>query len=264
MLVFDPKTTAEFLAAEHAAGRRFEPLTGNLLPPSQAAAYEAGRALVELWRAAGKGEVAGYKIALTSKAVQDLVGVNEPCAGSIFESVVLESPGRISRADYVRVGMEFEICLRLGADLPGAGTPYTAETVRDAVDSAIPAFEMVEDRNSDYSKLNVESLIADNAWNGAVVLGKVTGDWRALDLSKTPVTLSYNDDVETADTGAALGNPLTALAWLANLLVEQGRPLQSGMIVMTGSSMKTRFGEAGDRMRYEVEGLGSVEMEITE
>jgi 2-keto-4-pentenoate hydratase len=123
---------------------------------------------------------------------------------------------------------------------------------------------MVEDRNSDYSKLNVESLIADNAWSSGVVLGDVTGDWRKLDLSQTPVTLSYNDDVETADTGAALGNPLTALAWLANLLVEQGRPLEAGMIVMTGSSLKTRFGQPGDRMRYEVQGLGSVAMEITE
>lgn len=261
--MFDPSKTAAFLAAEHAARKRFEPLTGDLLPPDQSAAYAAGRELVALWRASGKGEVVGYKIALTSKAVQDLVGVAEPCAGSIFGSVVQDSPARISRADYVRVGLEFEICLRLGRDLPGLGAPYTAETVRDAIEAAIPAFEMVEDRNSDYSKLNVESLIADNAWNGAVVLGDVTGDWRTLDLSRTPVRLTYNDEVETADTGAALGNPLTALAWLANLLVAQGRPLQAGMIVMTGSSMKTRFGEAGDRMRYEVEGLGSVDLEIT-
>jgi 2-keto-4-pentenoate hydratase len=263
MVVFDPSKTAAFLAAEHAARSRFEPLTGDLLPPDQTSAYAAGQALVELWRAGGRGNIAGYKIALTSKAVQEMLGVNEPCAGAIFESVILHTPARISRADYVRVGLEFEICLRLGKGLPGASAPYAADTVRDAVDAAIPAFEMVEDRNADYSKVNVESLIADNAWNGALVLGEVTGDWRTLDLSRTPVTLTYNNEIETADTGAALGSPLTALAWLANLMVAQGRPLEAGMIVMTGSAMKTRFGEAGDRMRYEVEGLGSVEMDIT-
>lgn len=255
---------AAHLAAEHAARARYQPLTGDLRPADQREAYAAQRALVALWRNGDRGPVAGYKIALTSKAVQELVGVDEPCAGSIFASTVLSHPARISRADYVRVGLEFEICLKLGHSLPAEGAPYTAETVRDAVEAAIPAFEMVEDRAADYGNLDVESLIADNAWSSGVVLGEVTGDWRALDLSATPVTLTYNGEVETADTGAALGNPLNALAWLANLMVGLGRPLQAGMIVMTGSSMKTRFGEPGDTMRYEVEGLGEVALEITD
>lgn len=107
-------------------------------------------------------------------------------------------------------------------------------------------------------------MAADNAWSGGIVLGETTGDWRSLDLVTTPVRLEYNDEVEEAVTGAAMGNPLTALAWVANLLAEQGRPLRAGQWVMTGSTVKTRYPKAGDRAVYTVEGLGSVEVEVAD
>jgi 2-keto-4-pentenoate hydratase len=130
----------------------------------------------------------------------------------------------------------------------------------------VPAFELVEDRASDYARLDAISLVADNCWCGGIVLGQAAGDWRGLDLSATPVRLEYTRDgtaeVEAADTGAALGNPLNALAWVANVLAGQGRPLEAGMWVMTGSTLRTRFAEAGDRAVYTVEGLGSVEVDV--
>ncbi len=76
-------------------------------------------------------------------------------------------------------------------------------------------------------------------------------------------TRGGSTEVETATTGAALGEPLNALAWVANVLGGQGRPLEAGMWVMTGSSLRTRFAEAGDRAVYTVEGLGSVEVTVT-
>ncbi len=130
----------------------------------------------------------------------------------------------------------------------------------------MPAFELIEDRASDYARLDAVSLVADNCWCGGIVLGKATGAWRDLDLTGNPVRLEYTSggrtEVETANTGAALGNPLNALAWVANLLGGQGRPLQAGMWVMTGSTLRTRFAEAGDRAVYSVEGLGSVEVTV--
>ena len=260
------EAVAEALEAQHANRDRFEPLSGPLALDTLDEAYAAQRVLIQRWSAGARGPIAGYKIALTSKAVQELVGVDHPCAGAIFASTVHDSPATVKRADFVRRGLEFELCLRLGSALPGGPQPYTAESVRDAVDAAVPAFELVEDRNSDYSKLDANSLVADNCWCGGIVLGQATGDWRALDLASNPVRLEYTGggrtETETAVTGAALGNPLNALAWVANVLGGQGRPLEAGMWVMTGSTLKTRFAEAGDHANYTVEGLGSVEVSV--
>jgi len=257
---------AEALEAQHASNARFEPLSGPLELATLDEAYAAQRVLIQRWNTGARGPIAGYKIALTSKAVQDLVGVDHPCAGAVFGSTVHDSPATVARTGFVRLGLEFELCLRLGSDLPSGPQPYTAESVRDAVDAAVPAFELIEDRASDYSKLDAISLVADNCWCGGIVLGRATGDWRDLDLSATPVRLEYSSDgrteVETATTGAALGNPLNALAWVANVLGGQGRPLLAGMWVMTGSTLRTRFAEAGDRAHYTVEGLGSVEVSV--
>lgn len=260
------EAVAAALEAQHAAGSRFEPLSGPLALDTLDEAYAAQRALIQSWSAGTRGPIAGYKIALTSKAVQDLVGVDHPCAGAIFGSTVHDSPASIKRDEFVRLGLEFELCFRLGAALPGGPQPYTAESVRDAVDAAVPAFELIEDRASDYARLDANSLVADNCWCGGIVLGQATGDWRVLDLAANPVRLEYTSggrtETETATTGAALGNPLSALAWVANLLGGQGRPLQAGMWVMTGSTLRTRFAESGDRAHYTVEGLGSVEITV--
>lgn len=258
---------AEALEAQHAARARFEPLTGPLTLDSLDEAYAAQRALVQRWSGGARGPIAGYKVALTSKAVQELCGVDHPCVGAIFASTVHRSPAKVRRSDFIRLGLEFELCFRLGAPLPGGPQPYTAATVRAAVAEAVPAFELVEDRASDYSKLNAVSLVADNCWCGGIVLGEATGDWRALDLTRNPVSLDYTSggkrETETATTGAVLNDPLNVLAWAANVLAGQGRGLEAGMWVMTGSALRTRFAEAGDRAVYTIKGLGSVTVDIT-
>ncbi|WP_051243446.1 2-keto-4-pentenoate hydratase [Thalassobaculum salexigens] len=255
---------ADALADQHARRARYEPLAGDLALPDLDAAYDVQRRLIAGWEAGAKGPIAGYKIALTSKAVQELCGVNQSLVGAIFASTVHKSPAVVKLSDFVRVGLEFELCLKMGSDLFDNSGKFTAEIVRDAVELAVPAFELIEDRDADYSRLDGVSMAADNAWSGGIVLGETTGDWRSLDLVTTPVRLEYNDEVEEAVTGAAMGNPLTALAWVANLLAEQGRPLRAGHWVMTGSTVKTRYPKAGDRAVYTVEGLGSVEVEVAD
>lgn len=258
---------AEALEGQHAERTRFEPLSGPLALETLDEAYAAQRALIRRWSEGARGPIAGYKIALTSRAVQELCGVDHPCAGAIFASTVRSSPATVARGDFVRLGLEFEVCFRLAAPLPARPRPYTAASVRDAVAEAVPAFELVEDRASDYARLSAISLVADNCWCGGIVVGQAAGDWRSLDLTATPVRLEYTrggaTEVETATTGAALGDPLNALAWLANVLGGQGRPLDAGMWVMTGSALRTRFAEAGDRAVYTVEGLGSVAVTVT-
>jgi 2-keto-4-pentenoate hydratase len=253
---------ANHLHQAHAERRQFENLTGDLAPGSLENAYAVQQALNGLWVAGTRGPIAGYKIALTSKAIQDLVGVDEPCAGAIFASTVHQSPAQILISDFVRVGLEFELAFRMGKDVP-EGRDYDGETIVQYVDTAMPAFELIEDRAADYSNLDANTLVADNAWSGGMVLGAPSTAWKQLDLASVPVTLTYNGEVETAVTGAAMGSPLISLACLATMLASQGRSLKAGDVVMSGSTLATRFAKPGDRVVYAVDGLGEVKISVS-
>jgi len=253
---------ARHLHDAHARRSRFENLAGEFAVGSIDEAYRVQIALNKLWEGGPKGAIVGYKIALTSQAIRDLVGVDDPCGGAIFASTVHQSPATIALSNYVRLGLEFELAFRMGKDVP-TDTPLDAETIAPYVDAAMPAFEMIEDRDADYSSLDAATLVADNAWSGGMVLGTPSTAWKGLDLATTPVSLSFNGETETAVTGAAMGNPLTSLAYLATLLGEQGRSLKAGDIVMSGSTLATRFAKTGDHAIYTVEGLGSVEMRVS-
>jgi 2-oxo-3-hexenedioate decarboxylase/2-keto-4-pentenoate hydratase len=124
------------------------------------------------------------------------------------------------------------------------------------------AIELVDDRNADYGGLDCGSVVADNSWNAGVVLGAFVPPPSALDAV---VGVAYQDGVEIGrGTGAdALGHPFEALAWLANHLALQGDGLKKGDIVMTGSIVTTRFPQAEFSYRFDVTGLGSVEVSGT-
>jgi 2-keto-4-pentenoate hydratase len=252
---------ARHLHDAHAKRQRFENLSGDMALASIDEAYEVQIALNRLWVEGARGAIAGYKIALTSQAIRDLVGVDDPCGGAIFASSAMQSGATIKMADFVRVGLEFELAFQMGKDVPEGGT-YDGESIAGYVDSAMPAFELIEDRDADYSNLDAATLVADNAWSGGMILGTPSTAWKQLDLATAPVSLLHNGETETAVTGAAMGSPLNSLAYLASLLASQGRSLKAGDIVMSGSTLATRFAKPGDHSVYTVEGLGSVEMRV--
>ena len=225
-------------------------------------AYRIQDALHRLMAEAGWGEMAGWKIALTSKAMQQMTGVDQPAAGAIFSKVVHPSPARIDIAAYHHLGVEFEVAVRLADDLPASGAPWTRASVSGHVAACMPAFELVEDGNADYKTLDAFTLVAQNAWNGGVVLGAPVTGWRGVDL-ESAVTRCWVNDAPAGQgkTGDALGHPFEAVAWLANLLNRRGHMLHRGMIVMTGSSITTKFPAPGDRVRFAIEGLGEVALE---
>lgn len=256
------QATAQKLAASHAAGAKFENLPAELAVADMQQAYAVQRALVNIWLSEGQGPVGGYKIALTSKAMQEMVGVDEPCAGILLANNFHQSPATLKAGDFTHMGIEYELAVRLGRDVDG-GT-QDGDSIRAYVDACMPAFELIEDRGADYSNLNALDLVADNSWNGGVVLGAPSTAWGDLDLASNPVSLDYNGTVDTATTGAAMDNPMNAVAWVANLLAAQGQMLKAGMIVMTGSTLKTKFPVTGDRAVYTVDGLGSVELRMVD
>ncbi|HXH13808.1 MAG TPA: fumarylacetoacetate hydrolase family protein [Alphaproteobacteria bacterium] len=248
----------------HRARRPFGPLPEALAPRTVDEAYAVQEAfhrhLAEM-----RGPTAGYKIALTAPVMQQMVGFHQPFAGAIMANTIHRSPVALPRADYVRLGIECEIAVQLGRDLPAAQAPYRRDQVAEAVAAVMPAFELVDDRQADYTKLAalILTLIADNAWNAGIVLGAPLTSWHAVDLAAVHGVLRINDAVVGEGHGRdVMGHPLEALAWLANTLVQRGKTLTQGMIVMTGSMVATKFVNPGDVVNLTVEGLGDVQLSV--
>jgi 2-oxo-3-hexenedioate decarboxylase/2-keto-4-pentenoate hydratase len=206
--------------------------------------------------AADRGAVVGYKIAITTPVMQRLMGIDHPCGGAIFASMAHDSPARLRCADYVNVAVECEIAVRLGVDLPG-GLVYDRASVAGAVAACMAAIEIIDDQNADYKRADALNLIANNAWNGGVVLGPGRADWQGVDLATLAGRMLINGTSVGSGIGAdVLGHPLSALAWLANTMVERGRPLRAGMVISTGSIVSTKWPKPGDTVVAEIAGLG--------
>jgi 2-keto-4-pentenoate hydratase len=231
-------------------------LPDELQPASIAEAYAAQEAYYRLAEPV-YGDVAGAKIATTTKVMQQLMGITHPCGGAIFARTIHASPARMRTADFVNLRIESEIALTLGAALPASGAPWTRDSVAPAVAGALPAFELIEDRNADYTKTEAPSLIVENCWNGGVVIGKPKA-LPAESLVNIPGRLAI--DGKIVGEGRA-EDPYATLAWLANLLAERGRGLAAGMVVITGSLIPTVSIAGGQRAVFTVEGLGEVTMD---
>lgn len=256
----DPRQKAERIVELFRSRRPTEILPAEVYPSSLDEAYAIQQAFQEIEVAAGRGAIAGYKIGLTTPVMQKLCGVDEPCYGAIFAREVHHRQAELAARNYCRIGVETEIALRLGDDLPQGGD---RDRVAAAVESAMAAIELIEDLRYDYRRLNAAVMVAGNVWNAGVVLGTPVTGWRALDLAQATARLSINArEIGTGSGGDVMGHPLNALGWLAEKLAAAGTPLRRGMIVMTGSMVPIQYPNAGDRVLVEVSGLGTAELAV--
>ena len=254
--------TAEAAAQALWSARRrrenYSNLPADLRPRSIADAYAAQDAYAAL-AAPTYGPVAGAKIATTTKVMQQLMGIDHPCGGVIFRKTIHASPAALRQADFINLRIECEIALRLQAELPPTGAPWSRESVTPAVDAAMPAFELIEDRNASYRETDVRSMIVDNCWNGGIVLGDAVPSSRCPPLVGIAGRLAING--KPVSDGHA-EDPYATLAWLANLWAERGKTLQRGMVVITGSVVATVSIARGDRAVFAVDGLGEAVMTV--
>jgi len=257
-----------WLFEAHERRERFAPLPADLAPRDVGEAYMIQSEFVGM-RAASLGQVTGYKIALTTPAMRAMMGMNDSIAGDMLEKTILRfDPGagaRVRAANYVRLLVEFEIAFELAEDLPAIGAPYDRKRVAAAVAAAMPALELADDRNADYSILPGHSLmlIADNAWNEGAVLGAPLRDWQGVDLGALRGVATINGERAGEGHGRdVMGHPLDALAWIANNLASRGLGLWRGDVVITGSLVTTKYPKAGDRVRFEAGALGAVELQV--
>jgi 2-keto-4-pentenoate hydratase len=252
---------ALWLEDQHARGAPFAPLPAELAPHDLAEAYAVQDAFVSL-QSRRKGAIIGYKVALSTAAMRAFAGVDSPMAGCVLASTVRESPARVRAGDFVRLIVEFEIAVKMGDDLPVAGAPYSRERVAQAVGAIMPALELADDRGADYSALAKHplELAADNTWNEGAVFGAPVAQWHSLDLARIRGVARINGEVVGEGVGAeAMGHPLEAVAWVANHLASLGRGLLRGDVVLTGSLVTSKFPRPGDRVAFDLDGLGAAE-----
>ena len=257
----DINRKAEAIARLFRERRQIDIVPAELMPADLGEAYGIRQGFEEIAVARGRGAVAGYKIGLTTPIMQELCGVAEPVYGAIFAGEVHHGRAQLDVRNYCRLGIETEIAVRLGEDLPGGGD---RERVARAVESCMAAIELLEDLRHDYKRLSAPAMVAGNVWNAGVVLASPVADWRRLDLARLGARLTINgSEIGRGSGGDVMGNPLNALAWLAEKRAAEGTPLKRGTIVMTGSVVPIQFPARGDHAVVEVDGLGAAELVLT-
>jgi 2-oxopent-4-enoate hydratase len=218
-------------------------------------AYAIQTINIERRIAAGE-RVIGRKVGLTSKPMQELLGVDEPDFGVLTDAMLVEDGDLIPLSRLVQPRMEAELAFVMSRDLAGPG--ISAAVALDAIAGVLPAVEVVDSRVADW-KIKLVDTVADNASSGLLVVGGRMRPVSELDLRLLGVVVSR--DGEVIDTGAgaaALGNPARCVAWLANKLGSFGAGLQAGDIVLPGAVHKMVPVQPGDVFRAEFAHLGPV------
>lgn len=236
-------------------------LPPEIRPNNEAEAYRIQDEVHALLEPTRFGRRAGYKIGATTQVMRDFLGVDRPCSGGLFAGGLHGTGARLRLDDYRRLGIEFEIAVRVGRDVLGGS--FDAQSIAAAVDVYFPALEIVDDRYENWRITDTPTLIADDFFGAGVVLGEPVEAKKIPD----PVALTGIATINDAKIGEGSGNdvlenPLNALAWLANSLSQRGRSLRRGEIVLLGSLVETQWLSRGDRVRLDVDGLGSVETSV--
>lgn len=234
--------------------RMVPPLAARYPDMTIADAYKAQKLQADR-RIAGGARVVGKKVGLTSKAVQNMLGVHRPDFGYLFSDMGVPSGGNVSRASLVQPKIEGEIAFVLKHDLRGPG--LSAADVLRATEGVMACFEIVDSRIADW-KIGIIDTVADNASSGMFVLGDRLVDPSSIDLMLCGMVMEKNGEVTVTGAGAAaLGSPVNAVVWLANQLGEFGVPLLAGEVILSGALGAMVPVAAGDHFKLSIGGVGS-------
>jgi 2-keto-4-pentenoate hydratase len=185
-------------------------------------------------RSLGAGRrVSGRKIGVTSKAVQEQIGVDQPDFGTLYADTEYGDGVEIPTSRLIQPRAEAEVALVIGRELNDAPHGFT-EIIR-AVEFALPSIEIVDSRIENW-QISIVDTVADNASCGLYVVGSRPVPLSAFDIRTVPMSMTINgDEVSTGVGAACLGNPIHAARWLADVLCERGIPLRPGDVLMTGA-----------------------------
>jgi 2-keto-4-pentenoate hydratase len=226
-----------------------------------ARAYAVQRAVVRS-RLDGGAVVVGRKIGLTSKAVQQQLGVDQPDLGVLFADTAYADGDTVPFHKLMQPRVEAEVAFVLRNDLPDEN--IEREQAVDAVEYAVAALEIADSRIADWD-ITFGDTVADNASAGAFVLGRERVPLRSLVPKAVEMTMTVTGQPESTGTGAAcLGDPLVALHWLAQRAARLGDPLRAGDVVLSGALGPMRPVLPGTTATTHITGLGTVTVHIGE
>ncbi|MFB4161261.1 2-keto-4-pentenoate hydratase [Geomicrobium sp. JSM 1781026] len=198
----------------------------------------------------------GRKIGLTSKPMQQLLGVNEPDYGVLFSDMLIQNDGVVETNQTMQPKVEAEIAFVLKRNLQGPNV--TVADVFEATDYLVPSIEIVDSRIKDW-KITLPDTIADNASSGLYVLGNKVTAPRDVDAKSVGMVLYKNGEIVGTGVGAlAMGDPATCVAWLANKLSEYGEELKAGETILSGALSAAVEAAPGDHFTAKLAHLGEV------
>ena len=239
-------------------------LSSRSQPHDEAQGYALQSEVSRKLTKSGLGRVVGHKIGCTTPVMQAFLGIPHPCAGDIFEETVCHGSATVPRSGFVKLGIECEIAVELARNVFPSDGPFTRDSIASAVHGVMVAMEIVDDRYADYKEMGVPTLIGDDFFDAGCVLGETVNDWRSLDLTAlSGATYVNGAEVGRGRGGLIMGHPLDALAWLAQSRAARGMGLKQGEFVLLGSVVETKWLDAGDSARVEIESLGSVSLNVT-
>jgi 2-keto-4-pentenoate hydratase len=205
--------------------------------------------------AAGR-RLVGRKIGLTSLVVQKQLGVGQPDYGMLFDDMAVLDGWEVARERLIQPKVEAEIAFVVGRDL--TEERITISDVLRAVEFVLPAIEIVDSRIADW-KIGIFDTIADNASSGLYVLGASPKKLDGLDLRLCGMAMECGGELVSVGAGAAcLGNPLSAVLWLARTMARAGRPLQAGDTILSGALGPMVGVKGGEIFEARISGVGSV------
>jgi 2-keto-4-pentenoate hydratase len=223
--------------------------------------YAIQQELVALLLADGH-HISGYKLGLTSRPMQELLGVNQPDFGPVFADTIYRDGMDIPLHTFIAPRVEAEIGVLLGEDLTGPHT-QPIDAFR-ATSGLVAAIEIVDSRIADW-RIKLADTVADLASNGAIALGNTVVPINGIDPRLIGMTFTRNGELIATGAGAAaMGNPMAAVAWLANTLAPMGITLPAGHIIMTGALHAMVPASVGDIFRAEFAHLGSITLRCVE
>ena len=205
-------------------------------------------------RRADGERVVGKKIGVTSKAVQDMLGVRQPDFGFLTDRMLVEGDIDVATRGLIQPRTEAEIAFFLHKGLKGPGV--TAEQVIDATEWIAPCFEIVDSRIENWN-ISIIDTVADNASCGVYLIGEARADPREFDLPDLHITVTKNGEPLSEGYGRAVqGDPAQAVAWLANTLGAYGVSLDAGDVILSGSLVPLEDAVVGDRFEMMLHGIG--------
>ena len=209
-------------------------------------------------RVAEGARVVGHKVGLSSEAMQKMMNVDEPDYGHLLDEMAVFEDKAVKADRYLYPRVEVEVGFILADDLPGAGC--TEDDVLAATAAFAPAIELIDTRIKDW-KIKLCDTIADNASSAGWVLGEARVSPKGVDIKSIDAVLTRNGEVVAKGrSDAVLGDPVTAVAWLARKVEGFGVRLKAGDIVLPGSCTKAFDATPGDDFIADFAGLGSVHL----